>query len=143
MIKKNKKWESLIGIVIAVALLWFVILWIANLIIYSNTVNENYEVTTNIELLKDNTLNSIQKTNIANIIEWENFYLYKDNWSKNFIIYTWASNIQYKFVDKFWDKVIPASLTWVYYYERSITLQKKDLINWNNVFIINVNKKRN
>lgn len=142
MIKKNIKWESLIGIIIAISLLWFVILWIANLINYSTTVNYNYEITSSVDLIKDNTLNIVKKLDTSSIQENEIFYLYKDTSNKNFLTYTWVLNEQYKYIDKYWENIDPLSFSWTIY-ERTIQLEKKDTINWDNIFKIDVIKMKN
>lgn len=141
MIKKNIKWESLVWVILAVALLWFVILWIANMLTYSDTVNYNYEIESNINLIKDNTLNILKKLDISPLQENETFYLYKDSINKSFLLFTWTTNEQYKYIDKYWEKVNPLSFSWIIY-ERNILLEKKDIVLWNNIFKINVTKSK-
>lgn len=141
MIKKNVKWESLIWIIIAVSLLWLVIMWIVNLISYSDDINYEYETKSNIDLIKDNSTTIVKKLDITDINEWELFYLYKNTTNKNFEIFTWVLNESYKYIDKNWLKVDIMSFSWEIY-ERTIILEKKDTSTSNNIFKVDVIKKK-
>nr|MDD3720761.1 hypothetical protein [Candidatus Gracilibacteria bacterium] len=141
MIKKNIKGESLVGVILAVALLGFVILGIANMLTYSDTVNYNYEIESNINLIKDNTLNILKKLDISPLQENETFYLYKDSINKSFLLFTGTTNEQYKYIDKYGEKVNPLSFSGIIY-ERNILLEKKDIVLGNNIFKINVTKSK-
>ena len=57
---KNNKWESLVWIIIWVFILSFIILWVTNLLINSNTILETYDNKRIINLLKNNTENIIK-----------------------------------------------------------------------------------
>lgn len=142
MNRKNIKGESLIGIIIAISLLWFVILWIANIISYSNNITSNYEISSTIDLIKDNTLTIVKKLDMTNINDWEEFYLNKNYITKEISIFTWTINENYKYIDSLWNNID----IWVYIwdiYERVITLEKKDLITSNNIFRVDIIKKNN
>ncbi len=141
MIKKNINWESLIWIIIAVSILWFVIMWIVNIISYSDDVSSDYETKSNINLIKDNSLTIVKKLNLSQINEWESFYLYKDTLNKEFTIFTWSSNEQYKYIDKTWENINISTFSWEIY-ERVIILEKKDLANFDNVINVNVTQKK-
>lgn len=134
---ENKKWESLVWIVIWILLLTFVILGLYNLILYSENTNITFEENSVKWVLKDNATSIIYNIDIDWINEWSGFYIFKNNWTKNFEIFTWASNIKYKYIDKYWEIVG----TWVTdrnIYEREIILDKIDPVTNSKIYKVNI-----
>lgn len=139
---ENKKWESLVWIIVWILLLTFVILGLYNLILYSENTNIIFEDSSVQWILKDNALSVLYKVNINWINEGSGFYLYKDNSSKTFKIFTWSSNIQYKYIDRYWDKIS----TWVTdrnIYEREIFVEKIDPETNSKIYKVVIDKYNN
>lgn len=122
---ENKKWESLVWIIVWILLLTFVILGLYNLILYSENTNIIFEDSSVQWILKDNSLSIVYKINTNWINEGSGFYLFKDNTSKTFMVFTWSSNIQYKYIDRYWDKISTGE-TDRNIYEREVFVEKID-----------------
>lgn len=122
---ENKKWESLVWIVIWILLLTFVILGLYNLILYSESTNITFEENSIKWILSDNTQSVLYKLNINGINEWSGFYLHKNNTTKSFDVYTGAINLKYKYIDKFWE-FVSTGATDRDIYSREIILEKID-----------------
>lgn len=139
---KNNLWESLVWIVIWIFILSFIILWIANLLINSNTIKETYDDKKTINILKSNTESVIKKIDTTNIAKNEVFYLYKNNINKKFEIFTWSTNASYKYIDKYWNKI--DNIVWYEWdiYSRTFWLEIDDNSLWKNHQIIKVGIKK-
>ncbi len=142
---ENKKWESLVWIIIWIVLLSFVVLWMANLIWYWDAVNSSFEINSITWLLKDNALSIVQKIDPSWVNTWEDFYIFKDNNTKTFKVMTWITNANYRFINKFWEQ---ASITWYEWnvYERILKIEKVDPVTNSkiyNVSVKQVNKYQN
>lgn len=126
--KENKKWESLVWIIIWILLLTFVILGLYNLIIYSENINITFEDSSVKWILKDNALNIVYKIhpNVWTAIG-EPFYMYKNNTTKTFDFFTWATNIKYKYIDKYWE-LVSTGVTDVDIYERTFKLEVESVM---------------
>ena len=123
---KNKNWESLVWIIVWVFILSIAIIWIWNLIFFSNDVNEIYENSTKTSILRDNLGSIVKNIDTSNIREKEIFYLYKNTINKEFKVFTWVVNEQYKYIDEFWNKVDNlANFPWDIY-ARLLWLEKED-----------------
>lgn len=103
--RKTKKWESLVWIVIGIAILSFTILWIINVISYSMTLIDAFEKNTRISLLKNNLFHIVNQLDTSNIAENEIFYIYKNSSGSEFQIFTWTLNTEYKYIDENGNKV--------------------------------------
>ena len=57
--------------------------------------------------------------------EWEDFFLYKNNTTKLYDIFTWSTNLWYKYIDIKWNKIDDINNYKSYYYSRKINLWKK------------------
>jgi len=137
---KNKKWESLVWIVIWVFILSFVILWIANLLIQNTIVINTYEDKRDISIIKANTTNVIKNTDTSAIKENEIFYLYKNKTTKAFEVSTWSSN--YKYIDRLWDNIDDVvAFNWNIY-SRVLWVERDDDSIWEQHQIIRVSVRR-
>ena len=102
---KNSFWESIIWVIIWVFILAFIILWITNLIISNGNVLDTYENKRVLSTLRDNSKNIIKRIDTSAVKETEVFYLYKNQTTKNYEIFTWTVNYSYKYIDRYWNKV--------------------------------------
>jgi hypothetical protein len=125
-VKKDFSWESLVWIIVWVSILAFAVLWILNLILFSNSISEIYSNTTRINILKDNATNVVKKLNTSLIKQNEAFYLYKNSVAKTFTVFTGAINEWYKYMDINWNLV--TDLPWYKWaiYARLLWLQRED-----------------
>ncbi len=139
---KNTSGESLIWIIIWVFILSFIILWVTNLLINSKTIIDTYENKKTISILKNNTENIIKKIDTSNINETEIFYINKNNSTKEFEIFTWATNYLYKYIDKYWNKVDDLeNFNWNIY-SRTLWLERDDNSIWENHQVIKVSIRK-
>lgn len=121
---KNSSWESLIWIIIWVFILSFIVFWITNLLINSKLIIENYDNKRVIYLLKNNTENILKNLELSNINENEEFYIYKNNELKEFEIFTWTLNQNYKYIDKYWNNIDDINLFQWDIYKRQLYIRK-------------------
>jgi len=103
--RTSQKGESFVWIIVWVFILSIVILWIANLIIYSATLVDTYKDNARIGILKDSLANIVQKVDTSLIRENEVFYVYRDLWTNTYHVFTGATNDTYKYIDKFGNHV--------------------------------------
>ncbi len=96
----NKKGESFVGIIVWVFILSIVVLWIANLMIYSSNLITLYTDNARISILKESLGNVVKKLDTSTIRENEVFYVYKDDSTNEFLVLTGATNSGYKYIDK-------------------------------------------
>ncbi len=114
--QKDKKAESLIWIIIWVFILSFVILWIWNLIWTSKDLVNRFEKSMDLDILTMNSYAIIDNLDLSSINDWEIFYLYKNIANKKYEIFIWEHNNQYKYVNKYWEKVNdPLNYKWDVY----------------------------
>lgn len=139
---KNTFWESLIWIIIWIFILSFIILWITNLLINSKKVIETYENKKIISILKNNTENAIKKIDTDSINETEIFYLYKNETTNNFEIFTWTTNANYKYIDKHWSHVDDIVNFNDSIFSRILWLERDDNTIWENHQIIKASIKK-
>ncbi len=102
---KDKKWESLVWIVIGITILSFCILWIVNIINYSTNLIDSFTKNVRLNILKDNLSHITDALDTNNIAENELFYIYKNSTGSVFQIFTWATNVGYKYIDENGNKV--------------------------------------
>lgn len=140
---KNKYWESMITIVISVFILSFLLLTIASIIAQSSSVSEEYKTEKNINILKSNAYNIINKLNTKDFSQGEKLYIFKDN--NEFKVFSWTINEKYKYIDKYWNYVDNISENNWNIYTRTLKLERKDIIKnkVNNFITIEVKKFNN
>ena len=103
--KKQNYWESIVSVIIWVMILTIVIVWIRWITSYSKELIMTYEDKSSINILESNLYNVLYKVNTSGIQNWETFYLYRNSITKQFEVFTWATNIGYQYVDENWIKV--------------------------------------
>lgn len=110
--KKSKKAESLASVLIAVVLLSIVLFWVLSILNFSKDITYDLESKTDFKLLKLNSQNIVNKLNLEEIKEEEKFYIYKNEESKEYSIFTWAENEKYKYIDKEWNNIDIENFEW-------------------------------
>lgn len=112
----TKKAESLAWIIIWVFILSFVLLWIGSLIWNSKDLIWDFDKKMNLDLLTSSSYSIINNLDVSSLTDGQIFYLYKNTSANTFDIYSWVSNSQYKYVDKYWNKVDdPLNFSWDVY----------------------------
>lgn len=101
----TKKAETFAWIIIWVAILAIILLWIWNLMYYAYDVLSQFKNANRVAVLENNLSNIVKKIDTNNILEGEIFYLHKNTSTNVYDIYTWALNVEYKYIDKYGDKV--------------------------------------
>lgn len=141
MIKINKKWETLISLIIWVFIISLIIHWIVEIISSNYIIEDNFIKNNKIFFLKNNTTNIINSLNIKWTSDWEIYYLYKDEINKTFTTYTGVLNEKYKYVDEYWNNILDI---WHYdknFYLREIFLQNINTSIWIQNQIIKISVK--
>jgi len=105
--KKNKNWEGLIAIIIWFIIISFILILLSSNMMLNTEINDKYESTQNENILKYNTQIILNKLDLSNISNWEDFYLYKDKTSQEYKIKTWSTNENLKFINNVWDNINP------------------------------------
>lgn len=141
---KNFSWETLVSIIIWVIILSFIMFWIMNLYIVNQNEIWNQKDKINIYNIKENTKNIVDKINLQNIQTAEEFYINKNETTKNFEVSTWSSNSWNMYVDKNGNKIGNIKNSTSDIYERKLKKERSDEIMWvqDEVINIEVNKVR-
>jgi len=111
----SKNADSLAWIIIWVFILSFALVWIISILSYNKNVIQIYEENIYNNIINENWDNIIKKLNTDNTIYKDDFYVYKDNINKNFLIYTWTENEKYKYIDKLWNLINTNENVWKTY----------------------------
>ena len=121
MIKSNKG-ETIVWILIWVFIISIVILGISSLMTYSRATIQSYDRSTKISILRENLTNIIKWIDIDSVNENEIFYIHKNATTKEYDVFTWSTNTEYKYIDVNGNKVddlenfewdIYAQLLWI------------------------------
>lgn len=123
---RNTKAETIVGILIWVFIISITVLWIGSLINYSRGVILTYDRSTKINQLKENLINIIWGVNIENINENEIFYIYKNKIDKEYTIFTWAINDEYKYIDDHGNNIDDITTFNQDIYARILWLERED-----------------
>jgi hypothetical protein len=126
----NKKWDTLISVLIWIFIMAIIILWLINILSYNYVIEDNYIKDNKLLILQNNTENIIRNLNMNSLSEWDVFYIYKNPLTYNFEIYTWSTSTNFKYINEHWDFI---SNTWAYdwiIYERTLYVQKNDTTLW-------------
>lgn len=118
--KKQKRAESLVSVVIAVSILSFALLWIFNILSFNKNIGNSYARDINTFILNSNIKNITKKLNTDSLPAGQKFYLEKDTVHKK---YTISSNPNKKFVNKLGENVDKDNNLWKSY---TVELEKKD-----------------
>lgn len=137
--KTNKKWETLVSIIVWLVIIWIVIGSIITIINSSYNVQSQYISNSKLELLKRSTENIVKNLDLSNLNIWDEFYLYKNPETKRYYLFTWATNVKYKYIDENWELI---SNTWSnsnkYMYSRYVIIQKNDSYLWKNNKLVKI-----
>ncbi|NDK09895.1 hypothetical protein GW846_03890 [Candidatus Gracilibacteria bacterium] len=96
----NTKAESFVGIVVGVFILSFVMLGIINILIFSTDLTVKYNDNNRTQVLKQNISNAVKNTDTSLLQEKEVFYVYKNIATKEYEIFTGATNERYKYINE-------------------------------------------
>jgi hypothetical protein len=123
---RNTKAETIIGILIWVFIISITVLWIGSLINYSRWVILTYDRSTKISQLKENLINIIWWVNIDSVKENEIFYIYKNKITKEYQVFTWAINDEYKYIDAHGNNVEDVTAFERDIYARILWIERED-----------------
>lgn len=135
----NKKAESFIGIMVWVFLLSIVILGIANLLSYSQSIISDYENNTKINILRNNISNILKEIDTSEIQEGQLFYITKDLSTQT---YWWTGSDNAKYIDDFWNNIDDINSFAGNIYSRQVWIEREDTSLWeqNQVLRVSVRK---
>ena len=139
--KVNKKAESLIWIIIWVFILSFVIIWIWTLIWNSKDLIRNFDMKMDLELLTTSSYSIINNMDTSSLLDWDVFYLYKDDTNKVYDLKKWVSNSKYKNIDKYWNYLNDPDNFWWTIYLREFKATKITYI-WKDKILIDTKISR-
>ncbi len=123
---KRTSWESFVWIIVGVFILSIVILAVANIIVYSNSVISVYSDYSKTNILRENITSIVTNIDTSDIRENEIFYVYKNTSTKEFQIFTWSTNSNYKYIDEF-GNLVPNVVTFNdEIYARILWLSRED-----------------
>jgi hypothetical protein len=120
--KLNKSAESIVWILIAIVILSFAMLWIVNVLNYNGDISLDYSKQVDLTILKTNADNIVEKLDLDWINSGEAFYIYKNETSKEYNLFTWATNESYKFIDRLWNNVNLSDFNWDIYVREFIKI---------------------
>lgn len=122
----SQKWETIISVVVIVAIISIVLVSLFKIIEYDNELNFQYDKTNYISVLEKNTNSLIKQVDTSNVKEKEIFYLYKN--ASDIIALTGSENIDYKFINYLGEYVNSGSYLWAIY--SRFCLVEKDAPEW-------------
>lgn len=102
---KTKKAETFAGIIIGVFILSIILLGLGKLMYYSYDMLSQFNDANRINILQNNLTHIIRKLDTTEVLENEVFYVHKNKLTKDFEVFTGATNVEYKYIDKYGDKV--------------------------------------
>lgn len=139
---KNNKGETIVWILIWVFIISIVILWISSLINYSRITIQSYDRSTKIGILRENLTSIIKWIDLNGVKENEIFYIYKDTSSNNYTVFTWSTNVEYKYINARWEKVEDISNYEWDIYARLLWIEREDTSLQNSNKLIRASIKR-
>lgn len=122
--------ESFVGIIIGVFILGVVIVGIMNLIIFSNNLIKTYDENVITNVLKESLSNILTYVDTSNVWENEIFYIYKNNTTKQYDVFTGSSNVAYKYIDEYGEKIDDINTYDGDIYSRILWLEREDTTLW-------------
>jgi hypothetical protein len=120
--KKFKNADSLVWIIIGIFILSIALIWIINVLWFSQNTLSTYDESVNKYIIESNIKNITEKLSNDIVTNEDSFYIYKDMVNKEFKYLTWIINKDYKYINKLWQKVDPEKNIWKTY---QIELNKK------------------
>ena len=122
----NNKGESFVWVIVGVFILAIAILGIFSLITYSRTLIYTYETNARVSILRNNLSNIVAKLDTSKILENEVFYIYQNQATQNFEVFTGSTNVEYKYIDKFGIKIDDLDTYDGVIYSRQLLLERVD-----------------
>lgn len=102
--KRQKKWETFVWIMIWLVILSFIALWIVNIVWVNLDISNDYEDLSAINIIENNTDNIIKKLDLSWLEEWYKFVINKDEVNKRFEILSLSWSEDYRYIDSLWNK---------------------------------------
>lgn len=122
----SHKWETIISVVVIVAIISIVLVSLFKIIEYDNELNFQYDKTNYISVLEKNTNSLIKQIDTSLVKEKETFYLHKTE--SDIVALTGSENIDYKFINYLWEHINTGSYMWAIY--SRFCLVEKDAPEW-------------
>lgn len=130
--KKNIQAESFAGIIIAVFILGITLLWISNIVAYSQQSLSEISQKKDLQWLSQTANILSEKLDSSSVTVWEDFYLYKNTSTNNYQIFTGAWNQNYQYINKNGEYVSDiASYSWAVYSRVFVVSSRSALETWN------------
>lgn len=141
MKKIDKKWETLVSLMVWIFIISLVISGIVSIIGSNYSLEDGFIKNNKVFFLKNNTVNIIKSLDTKWITEWEKIYIYKDDANKKFTIFTWTINEKYSLVDEYWNNILDTTKYDWNQYLRSVYIQNADTSVWTQNQIIKITVK--
>lgn len=138
MRKIDKKWETLVSLMVWIFIISLVISGIVSIIGSNYSLEDGFIKNNKVFFLKNNTVNIIKSLDTKWITEWEKIYIYKDDTNKKFTIFTGAVNEKYGLVDEYWNNILDTTKYDWNQYLRSVYIQNADTSVWTQNQIIKI-----
>jgi len=126
----TRRAESFAWIIVWVFILWFVLLGIVNLLIFTTESSQGYTDDNRMRNLENNAYSIAQKLDFSSLSSWEEFYIHKNTASWSFDIYTGLTNESYKYVNETWEYIADITTYNDTIYVVSWTVYKKMSPSW-------------
>ena len=98
---RTTKGETLVSVVLGVAILSFLVAGIASVLYTSYDSEDNYDRTNALLLLQSNATSILRNVDTSAVREKETFVIYRDTSAQRFVIFTGATDVEkYRYVDK-------------------------------------------
>lgn len=124
--KINKKWETIVSIIIVVVIISVVIISLIKIIEYDEKLNFEYSKINYTSVLEKNTISLVKWIDTSSFLENEVFYIYK-TWS-TIEAFSWVENKDYKYINYLWEYVNTWSYRWAIYTRQCLI--EKDSEEW-------------
>lgn len=97
----NKKWETIVSIIVLVIIISISFLWLYKIIQSDNKFSSEFKRKNYLELLKNNTNSIVEKLDLSKLQNKEPFFIYKN--VDKIQIMTWIINSKYQYIDYLWN----------------------------------------
>ncbi len=124
--KINKKWETIVSIIIVVVIISVAIISLIKIVEYDDKLKFEYDKINYTSILEKNTISLAKWVDTSNFLENEEFYIYK-TWSL-VSAFTWVENGDYKYINYLWNYVNTWSYKWAIYTRQCLI--EKDSTEW-------------
>lgn len=134
--KNSKKAESLAWIIIWVFILSLTLVWIANIVTFSQQSLYEISEKKNLQWLNSTANTLVEKLDTQYINVGENFYMYKNTSTNNYDVFTGATNQSYQYINNNWEYVDDISSYSGAVYSRIFTLSSRSTLQSGDIDIV-------